>query len=1269
MARAWLGLGVVVGLVAFPAHSNGQQIVIGGDTSTLSRPAPPTGTSLVIGRVVEAESNRPIGGAFIYAGLTGAAGGYEPVVTDDEGRFVLRDLAAGDLSIRAMKAGYVEGAYGRRWPDTANLTGRPLAIGKDEHISDVEIRLWKFAVVSGQVVDETGEPVIGVTVRALPRKIAAGRAQFTSDFGAVTARTDDRGMYRLASLVPGDYVVVIPVVSSSVPTVRPNLTPSSADEYAASSSYLTTWMSGSSGGLIGGSLDVGDESFSLLDPTRLGISRSTPTFAGLAPDGRLLVYETQFYPGVASLSSATVLTFKSGEERAGVNFQMRPVPSVTLSGTLMGPAGPSPNTAIRLVHADTSMLSTDPEISITLTQADGRFKFLGVTPGTYSIKALRAPRPRSAASDLASSTTISTSVASGNSVISFGGVSSALPTEPTLWGETPVTIGDRDVSNVAVVMRVGARISGHIEFADPVQQPPFSRVSISLERADGQRPANYSVSTAPVDATGKFATYGQTPGKYFIRVSSTPPGWFFTSAQSGGRDISMTPLELGTDNVDDVVVLLTANPLAEVSGTVVDGRGQPPQAALVFLFPADRQLWSTTGLSPRNFRTVEVSGAGKYSIGELPAGEYLIAVSTTVGPSWRELKTLDALSRDAVRVSIAGSAKVVQALRLKTGGDDDEDVVRDHGPFVAGEQTPQTPPRDVAATPTAGSAGISGIIISDDAAKRPINRAHVTLSGAAIVNARAVITDDSGRFSFAKLPAGRYTLSATKPGYLTASYGATRPGASGISIALTDAQTIDSLTIPLPRGAVVAGTVRDDKGQPAVGVGIQLFQPRVVNGDRRLMQVALSSDATDDRGMYRIFGLDPGEYYITASPRIGSGSAHQTTPTDVQDAQRIIARGRGAGAAPTQATSTIPSAVQRTTGMYAPVFYPGTTSQASAEIVKLAAGDEREGLDITIQLIPTVRIEGIVTNPAGPIPGALEIRLISVSPGVPGISAAIMSIFPQKPRPDGSFSFTGVASGDYVVAATIASGGRGTAPGPSVWAMADVFVRGTDVSGVTLSLQPSLTVSGKVNFTGTTLTPPADLSGVRVLLTPALSGTQVSVGQLNAVVTKDGVFTITGLMPGRFTLRATPAVNDLRAGWQLWSSTVNGHDALDEPFELRGGEPISDASITFHDRPSELSGTLQDASGRPVTDYFIIAFPSNRTQLKNLGRHVAQARPSSDGKFTLRNLLPGDYLLAAVTDIDNGEWLDPAFLDQIAPAAMKFSIAEGEKKTQDIRIK
>ena len=58
-----------------------------------------------------------------------------------------------------------------------------------------------------------------------------------------------------------------------------------------------------------------------------------------------------------------------------------------------------------------------------------------------------------------------------------------------------------------------------------------------------------------------------------------------------------------------------------------------------------------------------------------------------------------------------------------------------------------------------------------------------------------------------------------------------------------------------------------------------------------------------------------------------------------------------------------------------------------------------------------------------------------------------------------------------------------------------------------------------------------------------------------------------------------------------------------------------------------------------------------------------------DGKFTLRNLLPGEYLLAAVTDIDNGEWLDPAFLDQIAPNALKLSLAEGEKKTQDIRIR
>ena len=132
------------------------------------------------------------------------------------------------------------------------------------------------------------------------------------------------------------------------------------------------------------------------------------------------------------------------------------------------------------------------------------------------------------------------------------------------------------------------------------------------------------------------------------------------------------------------------------------------------------------------------------------------------------------------------------------------------------------------------------------------------------------------------------------------------------------------------------------------------------------------------------------------------------------------------------------------------------------------------------------------------------------------------------------------------------------------------------------------------------------------------------------------------------------------------SAVFNGRDALDTPLELR--QSVSDALLTFSDRPAELSGSLQDPAGRPAPDYYVIVFSSDRTHWTPQSRRVRAMRPSAEGRFTVRNLPAGDYLIAAVTDIEDGEWGDPGVLQQLSTVSMKLTLAEGEKKSQDIQV-
>ena len=236
---------------------------------------------------------------------------------------------------------------------------------------------------------------------------------------------------------------------------------------------------------------------------------------------------------------------------------------------------------------------------------------------------------------------------------------------------------------------------------------------------------------------------------------------------------------------------------------------------------------------------------------------------------------------------------------------------------------------------------------------------------------------------------------------------------------------------------------------------------------------------------------------------------------------------------------------------------------------------------------------------------------------------------------------------------------------PSFWAMSDVTLDGQAAGGITLILQPGLTVSGRIQYSGSL--PQPDMARLRVSLGPVSMPGQVNIGVPPAPVRPDGTFTITGVVPGTYRFSATlPGVPPDQPGWTLGSAVANGRDTLDVPLDLR--ESIADVVLTFTDRAVELTGLLLKAVGRPAPEYHIILFAAERGFWTPHSRRIRAGRPSADGRFTFYSVPAGDYLLAAVTDIEPGEWLDPTVLQRLAPGAMSIRLAEGEKKVQDIQI-
>ena len=623
---------------------------LGGPPPTPDKPLE-KGTGIIFGRTVEAGSARPVPGTLVTLSFPGAIP--VRVMTDPQGQFAFTSLPKGRYSLSATRPGYVDGAYGRVRPSGSSQS---IDLTADQKLTGITIPLWKFAAIAGAVLDERGEPVVGATVRALKRSFSSGRRQLDT---AAMDTTDDRGQYRIGSLEPGEYVLVVPVTQSSsldamlqgmgLPRDLVGSLPSGGGAVAFSSTVRVS--SGGSGPSI---ISLGTDS---------GIAP-----AGKTEDGHLLTYQTEFYPGVLSGSRASAVSVGVGEERSGIDFQLKPVRAVSVSGTLIGPDGPATNTSVSLIPAEADDVVTSIETAAAMTDGKGDFKFADVPPGSYTLRVLKSPR-------LSFGPGQSVTVSQGDTFVmqtvrsaSASGPAPPLPTEPTLWAEAGVAVGSSDLTGLAVSLRSGLRVSGRVEFTGAAAQPAADQlpaISIALEPADGRTAGLASVTRGRVETSGRFTTVGVPAGKYVLRVGGAPKGWALLGASFAGKDITSSAVELKGDEVDGVVITFTDRP-ADLSGTVTGANG-PDAGAAVILFPTDPANWVGTGSAPRNLKSARASDTGAYSFSNVPPGDYYVAaVSDALAADWQNPEFLTALARTAQRIRISEGDKQTQALRTTT---------------------------------------------------------------------------------------------------------------------------------------------------------------------------------------------------------------------------------------------------------------------------------------------------------------------------------------------------------------------------------------------------------------------------------------------------------------------------------------------------------------------------------------------------------------------------------------------------------------------------
>lgn len=523
------------------------------------------------------------------------------------------------------------------------------------------------------------------------------------------------------------------------------------------------------------------------------------------------------------------------------------------------------------------------------------------------------------------------------------------------------------------------------------------------------------------------------------------------------------------------------------------------------------------------------------------------------------------------------------------------------------------------------TASVSGQVVAADTGK-PLQRATVTLLAQPSKMTRIATTDANGRYEFSNLPGGRYGVSPSKEGYVMVS---PDPFAGGRGLELSEGEKVERWDFSLPRGSVIAGRITDEFGEPVAGVMVQAARYQFRPGGQRQLIMGSSGNffmpaSTNDLGEFRIFGLRPGAYYISARP---------------ETSQAV-----GLGQNRPGAVSEVDSTDGQTT-----TYYPGTPNVADAQIVRV---ELMRVATASFALAPArmARITGVVRDSQGQ-PASARISLRQVNSVVGWFNGGSIT-----QTPDGTFAIANVSPGEYLLDVRPGPGfaAAGRTLSSAGYASLPLTVSGDDITGLEVTTRPGVSVSGRVIFEGKAHVAQPNL---RISAAPEDEARNVVgfTGPDGAEVSPDGEFHIERVF-GRVLFRT----GFLPQTVMLKSVRLNGVDITNTPLDTSGSENITGLEVVLVDKQSRIVGSARNARGELQYNFRLVIYPANLKPGDVGVRFQHNASPNNKGEAHIGRMPPGDYVGLAVMGVQPGEEWDPELRKRIEELGRRFTLKEDE---------